>query len=98
MRILIVAAALLLAGCVHKVPVKEIETKIVERPVPVECVDTRPDRVTPIKERYSREEWDAMTTDQRDALLHGNNARRLIYENEAEVIITGCELAAEEPQ
>jgi len=76
-----------------KEPVIRTETVEVRVPVFVPCVnaDNRPERVVPLNERMSREEWDALSTDQREFLLTANGERRIVYENEAEVIFVLCD-------
>lgn len=63
---LIAAAAL--TGCSAKTVYVDriVEVKV---PVTVPCKGDEPDPITMLRETMSREEWDALTTDQRANLL-----------------------------
>lgn len=71
MRLTIVGvtlAALSLTGCATKTIYVDrvVEVKV---PVTVPCKGPDPDLVEMLRESVGREEWDALTTDQREALL-----------------------------
>ena len=61
-------AAALLTGCATKTVYVDrvVEVKV---PVTVPCKKGEPDPVTMLRDSVGREEWDALTTDQRENLL-----------------------------
>lgn len=61
-------AALSLTGCATKTVYVDrvVEVKV---PVTVPCKTGEPDPVQMLKDSMTKEEWDALTTDQRDALI-----------------------------
>lgn len=61
-------ATALLSGCAAKTVYVDrvVEVKV---PVTVPCKSGEADPVTMLRESVGREEWDALTTDQREALL-----------------------------
>lgn len=90
MRLLALATAVALAGCSDTVV--EYRDVIVRVPVATPCIPdgARPTTVTPVRETIPREQWDAMSTDQRQAKLLANGVRRVAYEHEAETVLVAC--------
>ncbi len=87
---ILLLAPFALVGCASNPVIEEkfIEVKV---PVSVPCVNgERPTEVVPIKEQYTREEWDAMTTDQREKLLVANGLVRKSYGDKLYVATAGC--------
>lgn len=70
MRLLALIPLAALAACAGQ-PKTIVRDRIVEVkvPVPVPCLAELPDEVTALRETMSREEWDVLTTDQRENLL-----------------------------
>jgi hypothetical protein len=68
MKIAPVLLALALAGCATKTVYVDrvVEVKV---PVVTPCKGTEPDPVVMLRESMGREQWDSLTTDQREALL-----------------------------
>lgn len=90
MRVPILLAPFALAACASGPVIEEkfIEVKV---PVSVPCVlGERPTEVVPLKEQLTREEWDAMSTDQREKLLLANGLVRKTYGNKLYVATAGC--------
>lgn len=87
---IIAAAAVALTGCSQTVV--EYRDVIVKVPVATPCIPdgARPTAVTPVQETVPREQWDSMSTDQRQAKLLANGVRRVAYEHEAEIVLIAC--------
>lgn len=85
---IIAVLALALAGCTRTVT-KEvvIEVKV---PVTVPCMGEHPASVTALIESLSRDEWDAMTTDQRANLLAAQAIERKVYGDTLTDASAGC--------
>jgi hypothetical protein len=75
---------------VREVPVTV--TKVVENKVPVStpCVKDRPEEVVPLRQRLPREDWDRLTTDQREKLLGAQAMDRKAYGEKLSVATAGC--------
>jgi len=85
----ILFAALLLAGCATG-PVKT-EFQEVLVPVTVGCVTPeRPEEVKAVNEKIGRQQWDLLTTDQREKLLLANALERKAYGDKLFVATSGC--------
>ena len=85
----LIAMSVSLASCAGTV----VEERIVEVKVPVtvECVrGQRPPEVQPLKSKMSKEEWDALTTDQREKLLLAQASDRKEYGEALYVATSGC--------
>lgn len=83
------AMLLVLTGCTTPV----IKDRIVEikTPVSVPCVrDSRPSEVQPLNKKIARQDWDALTTDQRENLILAQAAERKAYGDELYVATSGC--------
>jgi hypothetical protein len=87
----IALAALALAGCAGK-PEPIIVDRIVEVKVPVTvpCLGERPGAVTALIDSLSRDEWAALTTDQRANLLAAQALERKIYGDKLTDASAGC--------
>lgn len=61
-------ASVALTGCAKEIVYKDriVEVKV---PVTVPCKTGEPDPVVALRESIGREQWDALTTDQRENLL-----------------------------
>jgi hypothetical protein len=81
-------AALSLAGCTRTIT-KEVPIEV-KVPVTVPCMGARPSPVQALRESLSREEWDALTTDQRANLVAAQAIERMIYGNRAADASAGC--------
>jgi hypothetical protein len=92
MRYIALLLPLSLAACMRPDPIVEYRTVTVEIPVSVPCISpSRPTEVTPVRQRVTRAEWDAMTTDQRERLLLANGMRRKGYSDELYAATAGCQ-------
>jgi len=68
------------------------EGTIVKVPVSVPCLSgDRPEEIKALKETMTREEWDSLTTDQREKLLLANAAERKAYGDSLYVTTAGCQ-------
>jgi hypothetical protein len=87
-----VAGSALLSGCGQERPVTvSVKPTLVEVPVSAPCVQgTRPDPVAPVRNTYSREQWNALTTDQREKILGSNGMSRKAYGDKLYVATAGC--------
>lgn len=86
----IILLPLLLTAC--KTPTV-IEERIVEvnKPVTVPCVvGERPEEVSPLNKQFTKEQWDALTTDQREKLIAANAMARKAYGDLVFSITVGC--------
>ena len=82
---------ILLAGCAaHEVPVTTVATKEVKVPVSTPCVQNKPDRVVPLREQLTRDQWDGLSTDQREKLLGAQALDHLVYGDKLDVATAGC--------
>lgn len=89
MRKTLLFAPLILSACTTPVIKDRVET--VKVPVTVPCVkDTRPEEVKPLKQTMSKQQWDALTLDQREKLLLGNGMARKTYGDQLYVATSGC--------
>lgn len=89
---LILIPALLLAGCAGTPPPVIVE-KIVEVKVevPVPCLSAPlPTEPVPLRDRYSYDEWTAMGTAEREALVLAQGLDRRVYGDQATSLLTGC--------
>lgn len=83
---------IVLAGCTtHKVPViKEVPVEV-KIPVSAPCMGARPAEVKSLKSIVSREEWDALTSDQREKLLGAQSLKHKSYGDKLTVASAGCQ-------
>lgn len=88
--ITLIGAALALAGCATREPV--IVERVVEVKVPVAapCMGERPGPVAALINSIPREEWDALTTDQREHLLAAQALERKLYGDRLTDAAAGC--------
>ena len=91
MRIVAITLLLGLSACASE-PKTVIVDRIVEVKVPVTvpCMAERPAAVTALIESLSREEWDALSTDQRANLLAAQALERKIYGDRLTDASAGC--------
>lgn len=90
MRSLVLLLAVsLLAGCGSKTIYVDrvVEVKV---PVTVPCKSGEPDPITMLRETMSREQWDALTTDQRENLLAAQALAWRVYGWQATDVAAGC--------
>jgi len=66
--IAIAAAALALTACQTRTIIKEVPVEV-KVPVTVPCMGARPDIVESLRNSIGRDEWDTLTTDQRENLI-----------------------------
>lgn len=84
----IVILILSLGGCTRTVYVdRVVEVKV---PVSAPCMGERPAPVTPLRDLFTKEEWQALTTDQRDALVGAQALAHQILGQRATVASAGC--------
>lgn len=88
MLVAIIAAAL--AGCSTKTVYVDrvVEVKV---PVTVPCKGKDPDPIAMLRETMTREEWDALTTDQRANLLAAQSLAWRTYGWQATDASSGCQ-------
>lgn len=83
--------ALLLAACGARreqvIVEKPVEVKV---PVSVPCVVNKPSEPTSLRDRIPRDEWEAMTTDQREKLAQAQALDRKVYGDSLTVATAGC--------
>jgi hypothetical protein len=89
--IVLIIMAVSLPGCAAKQIPVTVE-KVVESKVPVSspCVVNRPDAVTALRDKMTRQEWDSLTTDQREKLLGAQALDRKAYGDKLDVATAGC--------
>jgi len=81
---------LALAGCTRTVTVtKEVPVEV-RVPVAVACVLERPDEVVPLRYKIAREQWEALSTDQRENLLQAQALDRKAFGDKLFVATAGC--------
>jgi hypothetical protein len=87
-KIVLLLPLALLAAC-QTGPVKDDTTVLV--PVSAPCVQgQRPVEVKALKETMTKEQWDTLSTDQREKLLLANAADRKAYGDQLFVVTAGC--------
>lgn len=91
MKPLFLLAALTLAGCATPAPViKEVVVEV-KVPVTVPCVEgERPAEPVALKERFPRQEWELLATQEREALLMVQALDRKIYGDKLTGAVSGC--------
>jgi hypothetical protein len=85
--------SVMLGACSTTKPDVVIRTETVEVRVPVAapCVEgERPAEPTPLRDRFSRAEWEAMTTDQRENLSQAQALERKAYGDRLTAATAGC--------
>lgn len=93
MKLLWIAPLLVLAACTKTVEVPVIKEVPVEVKIPVAqpCVSgQKPVEVQPLRDKVSSQEWNALTTDQRENLLGGQSLDRKGYGDRLAVATAGC--------
>lgn len=92
MKIVMVSiAALLLSACGGGVVVRDriVEVKV---PVQVPCrLGERPNAPVSLNLQMSKDDWEKLTTDQREALIAAQALRRKVHADRLEVNTAGCE-------
>lgn len=85
------AAALFLCGCAGE-PKTVLRDRVVEVKVPVAspCKGQLPDPVTAMRDQFSEDEWAALSTDQRAAVVAAQALARTIYGNRLADATAGC--------
>ncbi len=90
MRSMIIAlAACLLAGCATKTVYVDrvVEVKV---PVAAPCMGQRPTDEVALRDQIGREQWDALSTDQRANLLAAQALARKVYGDKLTDAAAGC--------
>lgn len=88
MRVLLLA--LLLGGCATtRTVIKEVPVEV-RIPVSAPCMGQRPDPVSGLRESLTRQEWDSLSTDQRENLLGAQALLHKIYGERATIAAAGC--------
>lgn len=89
-RVAIIAAlGLVLAGCQTRTVIKEVPVEV-KVPVTVPCMGLRPDLVEPLNSTITPDEWEALSTDQRAALLAAQSLAWKILSWQALDASAGC--------
>ena len=78
-----------LLSCTTQPVIKEV-IQTVNVPVRVECLGEVPQEVTPLKEVYTREQWDQLTTDQRNNIIIAQGLDRRAYGERMAAASAGC--------
>lgn len=91
MRLLVLPALLLIAACAGqpKTVIKEVPVEV-RVPVRMPCMREEPEPVVPLRDNLTREEWDALTTDQRMNLVASQAIHWMLYGLESDVASAGC--------
>lgn len=86
----ILLLSFLLAGCAKPVIVERpVEVKV---PVSVPCISgTKPTEPPALRDRLSRQDWEAMSTDQRERHLAAQALDRKVYGDQLGVATAGCD-------
>lgn len=88
MKNLILLLALALCACTKTVYVdRVVEVKV---PVSAPCMGDRPPPVVPLRDLFTQEEWQALSTDQRDALVGAQALAHQIFGQRATAAAAGC--------
>ena len=86
----IVVLAACLVGCSNPTVVKD-RVQTVKVPVSTPCVlGQRPPEIIPLQDQYTRDQWNALTTDQREKLIVAQGLRRKAYSDELNVATSAC--------
>ncbi len=81
-------SVLLLGACTRTVyQDRPVEVKV---PVTVPCVKDKPVEVKPLRDQMTRQQWDALSLDQREKLLLGQGMDRKAFGDKAMVVVAGC--------
>lgn len=81
---------LLLGACATPATIiKEVPVEV-KVPVTVPCVQNKPAEVQPVKQKLTREQWNHLTTDQREKLLGAQSLNRKAYGDSLNVATAGC--------
>lgn len=86
--ICVTLAALSLTGCTRTI-IKEVPVEV-KVPVTVPCMGERPATVDALRDSLTREEWDLLTTDQRENLLAAQALAHMIFGNRLTDASAGC--------
>jgi hypothetical protein len=79
---------LLLSGCATTIRDRVTEVKV---PVSSPCVrGVRPTEIKPLRDQYTKAQWKALGTDQREKLLLSNGMNRKVFGDKLVVATTGC--------
>lgn len=86
-----ILAALALAGCATPAPViKEVPIEV-KVPVAVSCLEgSRPVEPVALKDRFPRQEWERIATEEREALIIVQALDRKIYGDKLTGATAGC--------
>lgn len=80
---------LTLAGC-QTAPVIRTEVQTVNVPVLVECLGDLPKEVIALKTQYTEEQWNQLTTEQRNNLVIAQALDRKVYGDRLTAASAGC--------
>jgi len=81
--------ALTLSSCASTPVIKEV-IQTVNVPVLVECLGGLPPDVRPLKELYNEEQWNRLTTDQRNNIIIAQALDRKVYGEQMASASAGC--------
>lgn len=92
LMITLAAVILLLGACATTKEIPVTVEKVVESKVAVSspCVKERPLEVVPLREKMTRQEFDSLSTDQREKLLGSQALDRKAYGDKLNVATAGC--------
>ena len=82
-------AALMITGCAPQIVYRDrpVEVRV---PVSAPCMGERPDEPISLRDQLTREEWDALTTDQRENLMGAQALLRKVYGDRLTAASAGC--------
>lgn len=80
--------ALLLSACTSTV-VRDVPTEVLV-PTYIPCVKNKPVELKPLRDRFTKQQWDALTTDQREKLIVAQGLNRKAFGDELTVATAGC--------
>jgi len=79
---------LLLGACTSTV-VRDVPTTV-KVPVTVACVKDKPVEIVPLRDRFTAQEWEALSTDQREKMIVAQGLNRKAFGDELTVATAGC--------
>lgn len=92
MKLALIILPLLAAGCVRTIHEPVVKDNPVEVKVAVSapCMGERPGEPVALRDRVKRADWDALTTDQREAHIGDQALGRKVYGDQLTVAAAGC--------
>lgn len=91
MRLFFLAPFVLLAACAGqpKTVIREVPIEV-KVPVRMPCMGERPEQPVSLRDKFTEDEWRALTTDQRANLVAAQAIARMIYGNQLADASAGC--------